>query len=138
MNKNVVFQKNLLFHSFNPLKIKSASNAISPNDSPSKMIRIVRLGFSEIANSDINSDIRAKIPKTNNPAVSNTKSANNPAWGTSPAINRSRHAKPANRKSIISEIVQRAVNTVVAVLPRRIFIKRRNTAGKISETNKIA
>ena len=39
---------------------------------------MVRLEFSEIVNSDINSDVQAKIPKTNNPAVSNTKSANNP------------------------------------------------------------
>ena len=91
---------------------------------------MARLLFSEITNNENNIDIRTKIPKYNNmqAVMMNDKRY---SLFNRPLISPRKNANSA-KSQIISEIVQMAVNTLVAVAPSRIFINRRNIAGRKS------
>ena len=107
-------------------------------DDPSRITRKVRLGFSEIVSSDINSDIREKFAINKNMPIPIAKDKISLSVVNKWCIGRNINIDPIKSRSKISEIVQRVVNTFVAAVLSLIFIKRRNIAGKISETNKIA
>ena len=101
-------------------------------DDPSRIKRKVRLGFSEIASNDINSDIREKFAINKNMPVDIAKDKISLSVVNNWCIGRNINIAPIKSRSKISEIVQRVVNTFVAAVPSRIFIKRRNIAGKKS------
>ena len=101
-------------------------------DDPSRIKRKVRLGFSEIVSSDINSDIREKFAINKNMPVDIAKDKISLSVVNNWCIGRNINIAPIKSRSKISEIVQRVVNTFVAAVLSRIFIKRRNIAGKNS------
>ena len=80
---------------------------------------MARLLFSEITNNENNIDIRTNIPKYNNMLVSIMKDKRYSLFNL-PLINPRKNANSA-QSHIISEMVQMAVNTLVAVVPSLIF-----------------
>ena len=80
---------------------------------------MARLLFSEITNNENNIDIRTNIPKYNNIQAVMMKDKRYSLFNC-PLINPRKNANSA-QSHIISEMVQRAVNTLVAVVPSLIF-----------------
>ena len=80
---------------------------------------MARLFFSEITNNENNIDIRTKIPKYNNMQVVMMKDKRYSLFNL-PLINPRKNANSA-QSHIISEMVQRAVKNLVAVVASLIF-----------------
>ena len=90
-------------------------------DDPSRIKRKVRLGFSEIVSSDINSDIREKFAINKNMPIPIAKDKISLSVVNKRCIGRNININPIKSRSKISEMVQMAVNTLVAVVPSLIF-----------------